>query len=222
MQNKYLILFFLLFSTCESYPQDPEYTKYIQSFKATSADEIYDFGRTVQTSNAMSTEEAVRYVYHGDTSKLHCSQRIINMETEKDEGISRELYLPDKCMKIDQGSYLLIAYTSYQCRAVNETVKIKLILKTMTKNYLAVDSLVVYEGDDYDHEITGLLNPKAGKLVLAGHPDGVDEPQAILYSIDNNMKFKIEAKNKVRRLRDDLNLLIKDLAWQELFGLKDE
>jgi hypothetical protein len=70
---------------------------YIKSFNKIENTQNIDFQRNINSQGKLMTkQEALDYVYSGDTSRLYCIQEIFNMETEKVVGISRVLFLPRK------------------------------------------------------------------------------------------------------------------------------
>src|SRR6218665_1400055 len=146
--------------------QPAEFKKFVDSFKREKKDQILDIGIVVQTSNPMTKREALLYVYQGDTTKLSCNQKIFNMETEIVEGISRSLNLPSKCLRLDMDNYCLIAYTSDDCQNPDETHTFFLNMEIIDKNYKIQDTLIVHKGTEYDWEISGLINPRNGKMFI--------------------------------------------------------
>lgn len=219
---KFLLSIFLL--CCGSLlmisGQTPKQKKYIDSFKEYKSKDILNAGKIVQYQNPMSKEEALTYVYKGDTAKLFCYQKIINMETEKVEGISREIYFPNKCLRIDMGNYFLLAYSSYQCKNPNEALRIMLSLSIVNKQYQIMDNILIYKGTDYGQEFTGLINPNNGKIFLYGDIKGVKRNDAVILKI-NPLKFKFEKTVEADEVEgdiDDLNSTIKVLGWLEVFN----
>jgi hypothetical protein len=143
--------------------------EFIDSFRKSKKEELISFGRLINWDNQMTKQEALDYVYNGDTSRLYCIQKIFNMETEKTEGVSRDIYLPNKSLRIDGENYILIATTSFECQNINEMVKVKLTLSLIDNNYNLKDTMLVYEGNDYDYKISGLLNTSNGKAFITGY-----------------------------------------------------
>jgi hypothetical protein len=212
-------LFIILsINTCNS--QNSDYIKYIDSFKKEErANIILKFGRIVQVNNQMTKEEALAFVYKGDSTKLFCNQNIFNMETEKVEGISRDLYLPNKCIRLDMGNYFLIAYSSYQCNNPNEKLKILLTLSIINKKYEKKDELLVYKRNEYESELTGLLNPINGQIFVIGNINNETAKQAFIYKINNiGMQFEpIKEENNITQNTDDLIQMLDILGWKEIF-----
>ena len=217
---KYLTLFLGCIAILQiSYSQTLSYVEYVNSFKENQAKKILDAGDIVQINNRMTKDEALAFVYKGDTTKLYCNQKIFNMETEKVKGISRELYLPDKCMRIDMGTYILIANNSYKCQNPNELLLIFLTLTIVNKDYQPIDSLSIYKGSDYGPDITGLINPNNGKVFIFGKIKNISGRQAIIYKI-NPESFKFETlieNDNFNGSIDHLNKTLDMLGWSEIF-----
>lgn len=217
---KYLSIFFLFFAVLQtSYAQTPSHLKYINSFKEDQSKKVLNAGDIVQINNRMTKEEALKFVYYGDTAKLFCYQKIFNMETEKVEGISRELYLPDKCMRLDMGNYFLIAYSSYKCENPNEILKVFLTLTIVNKKYQLCDSLLIYKGSDYGPDITSLINPNNGKVFLYGYVKNQSTRQAIILKVNpDSLKFKMLVENdNFNGSIDYLTQTLDILGWTETF-----
>jgi hypothetical protein len=217
--KKTLIILLMIFSLCNILAQSPSYVNYINSFKEDTSSKILFFKKIVDRKNRMTKEEALDFVYNGDTSRLYCYQASFNMETEKVEGSSRDLYLPDKCLKINMPEYTLIGYSSYKCKNPNQPLKFFLNLIIVNKKYQLTDSLIVLESTDFDSDISGLLNPKTEKLFLVGYLKNRPERQAIIYKINSsNLKFEIiKELNEVSDYPDDLMKTLEILGWKELF-----
>lgn len=187
--------------------QPTEFKKFVDSFKKERTDQILDFGRIVQTSNPMTKREALLYVYQGDTIKLYCNHKIFSMETEKVEGISRELFLPSKCLRLDLGGYYLVAYTSYDCQDPDKLPTFLLNMRIIDKNYKIRDSLIVYKEVE-DWEISGLINPGNGKIFIR------TEQQALIYRVNSNLKFEIEKeRSNIKSTTDYLEKDLEMLNW---------
>lgn len=113
--------------SCACYSQVIE-KNYLDSYKKSEKEELVNFNRLVNTGKKMTKEEALYYVYEGDTSRLYCVQKKFNMETEKVEGFTRELFLPNKCLRIDKKDYTIIAITIFECQDIEKILTIKLML----------------------------------------------------------------------------------------------
>lgn len=202
-----------------SHAQNPRYVHFIKSFKEEKSVNILNFAKVVQIKRPMTKEDALRFVYNGDTSKLFCIQKVINMETEKTEGFSRELYLPSKCFRVKLSDCSLIAYSSYLCQNPNELLKVVLNILIIDENYTVKENMIVYKGSDYESEITGLLNPRNGNIFLIGDIMNIGKKQARLYKIGSESKKfeQIKGENNLNGATDDLMELLKSLEWEESF-----
>lgn len=213
-----LSLFIILNVFNWTFGQSSFYAKYIDSFKDYKSKEVINAGFIVQTQDQMTKKEALSFVYHGDTSQLFCKQKIFNMETEKIEGISNELYLPNKCLRIDMGKYFLITYSFFKCQNSNTPLSILLMLTIVSKNYESMDSLIIYKGNDFDSYLTGLINPTNGRIFVYGTLNDQNENHALIYNI-NPSKLKFEKLNEdifVGNI-DNLKEIIEVLGWNDKF-----
>jgi hypothetical protein len=199
--------------------QNSKFIEFIDSFKEESSGKIIDFAKVVQLNRPMDKEDAINFVYNGDTSKLYCVQKIINIETEEIEGFSRELYLPSKCLRIEFDNCFLIAYSSYFCQNPNDLLKVALNISIIDDNYAIKENMIVYIGSDYESEITGLLNPKNGKMFLIGDIQNKGYNQAIIYKLSGSTKTfeKIKEEDNINGATDNLIQLLESLDWKESF-----
>ena len=215
---KRLLFFILLYSciTYNGYSQTLDFKEYINSFKYERTSDIIEFRKISKKGIQMSKEEALAFVYNGDTAKLYCIQKTINMETEEISHVKQFIFLPNKCMKIDMGEYFLIAYTSFEC--FNDLTT-SLFLTIIDKTYRIKDNLLVYRGNDYDSDFHGLLNPLNGNIFLYGNITEASNRQAIIYKInDSNMKFEIIAlENDAFGSFDYLIQTLEKLGLKETF-----
>ena len=108
-------LFAAVFMFCSCTGQ-PTIKTYVLSFPFELKDSVLKSARLIQSNNAMTRQEALKYVYKNDTSRLTCKGVYYNMETEKVTGKWEEVKLPKKCMGIATDSFYLIAFTSYECQ----------------------------------------------------------------------------------------------------------
>ena len=95
MRNRVMMVA-LMIATHLGYSQ--EYTlDYIQSFDRIGSGQEIDFQWLYYNrGKPMTVQEALDYVYNGDTSRLYCIYKVFNMETEKVISTYRELTLPEK------------------------------------------------------------------------------------------------------------------------------
>lgn len=211
----FLIVTMASYFNCYSQIYEKEY---VDSFNKNSGQEIISFGKLINMGEKMTVHEALEYVYKGDTSKLYCVQKIFNMETEKVSGVSRELFLPNKCLQIDLNNCILIANTSFDCQDVNKLSKVELILSLIDKDYRLTDTLIVYEGNDYDYDFSGLINTINGKIFITGFEKTIGR-YAKLYAINQeSLEFEIiKEKNNAEINSENWEKEIEKLGWKEDF-----
>lgn len=200
--------------------QPSAYSEFINSFPEVNSNIIMKLGVVVGTGPRMTAQESLAYVYENDSTKLFCRQKIFNMETEKVEGISTELYLPQKCLQIKTSKFILIGYSAFECQDPDKNIKQFLILNIIdTSNFQVTDSLLVYIGNDHDWYITGLINPRNNKIFIVEQLGAkVFDAQAFIYRISEDLKFEVEKQLKgIKKMPDDLQKGIELLGWQEAF-----
>lgn len=207
-------LFLSYTAYCQIYNKD-----YINSFKENNSKNYLNFGTIIQQGVKMTKNEALDYVYNGDTNKLYCVSKIFNMETEKIETISRELILPKKNLRINFKDFYILANTSFDCNDKNLLIKVFLTLSIIGKDFKLKDKLIVYIGNEYDYTLTGLLNPNTGKVFLIGDIQNIGSKQAYIYGINNEtLKFElIKEDNNIIGATDNLVKLLEFLGWEETF-----
>jgi hypothetical protein len=200
--------------------QSPGYINFVKSFREEDAKDILQFSEVVQSTDMpMTKEEALRFVYSGDTSKLYCQQKIFNMETEVVSGISTELYLPIKSLKMSMGNYTLIAFSEYSCENPDELLKVILTLVLVDNTYQVRDTMVAYLGSDYDIETTGLFNPvKANVLIVNTNQTSVGIEAFVYHINEKTLKFEVIKENlDVNGTSDNLVDLVERLGWEGFF-----
>jgi len=165
----------------------------------------------------MEVEEALSYVYEGDSSRLYCEQAIFNMENEKISGYERELFLPSKCFKIELAHCTILAYTLYDCQNVRNLIGQKMILCIIDKENVFQDSIVAYLGDDYEDDITGLINCKNGKVFVRGV--GIDDLYVRMYNVNpKTLKYEIIKEQYSKSFgTSNLKKILLRLCWTEEF-----
>ncbi|MEP2667735.1 MAG: hypothetical protein ABJH04_02000 [Cyclobacteriaceae bacterium] len=142
------------------------------------------------------------------------------METEKVEGISTELYLPQKCLLIETRKFIIIGYSSFECEDPNKFLKQFLTLNIIDASSLQItDSLLVYKGNDYGWEITGLLNLKNNKIfVLNEFGKRISNARGLIYKINEDLKFEVVMEQSgIENMTNDLEEDLKLLGWEEAF-----
>jgi hypothetical protein len=210
---RYSSVIVILLTICsQACSQDSTDDHFVESFAALPNDESLEFALAAQNGKLMTRDEALKYVYSNDTSRLYCVERIINMDAETDSRIARNLYMPEKCFAIKNNGYTAIAYTSYDCKDQHQLPKKLLTLKTI-REAKVIDSLIVYSATEYGAQVNGLINPKSGKIFLVGTVASQRPSEALLYSINAKGNFQIiEVKPNVR-IRDNLDKLLTELDW---------
>jgi hypothetical protein len=212
-------LFTILLATTffQGCSQGAPYDLFVNSFTEIDEDKVAKFSVIVQTKNPMTMSEASLYVYHNDTSRLYCIQKIINMETEKVIRINRELYLPDKSLLLKGNGFTLIGYSSYECQNPNALFKNFLTLKTLTSDNREADTLLAYIGTETDFILTGMINPRQNKIFILGHINDPQRSDAVLYEIDSNARFKkIDEKLNIK-LTDNFFKAADACGWGNFF-----
>ena len=196
----------------QMYSQSEKFERFINSFSVVNNERIMDFGRIAYTRNSMSKQEAIDFVYNGDSTKLYCKGLIINLETEEIVGEITNLFLPDKSFKINTEQYFLIGYTSLECLSPLPN-ELRLNIMIVNKDYKIQDSMVVYKGNDYDWDIKSIFNPVTKKIFLVRNKD------ACLYNINPaTMKFElIKEQNGITGSTDNLEMVLEQINWKEEF-----
>lgn len=142
------------------------------------------------------------------------------METEEKGAFTMELYLPQKCMKLTAPNFILIGYSTFECKDPNQLLEMFLTLKIIDSKTLRVaDSLVVYRGTEYDWRMTGLINPENNKIfTIERLGERVFNAQAHIYRINDALKFEIKKQQKgIKQWSDDHEKGLETLGWKEMF-----
>jgi AAA+ ATPase superfamily predicted ATPase len=215
-----------------------EFIDFVNSFDKEKTNEILDFGYVVKKNKPMTKEEALEFVYRSDdTTKLYCEEKIFSMETEEIFGTFMETYFPNKCLRIDMADYFLIVYSSYQCAdpmGPQDLSSNFLHVLILDMGFNVRDSMIVYLGDGYGNSIiTGLLNPVNSKIFLIQPFQNIFnktmleinririiEKHAIIYIVDENLKFKVEREDDIVPRGNDLMKVLEKLGWKDLFLAK--
>jgi hypothetical protein len=193
--------------------QNVKFIEFINSFEEEKSDEVLNFAKIIQKTKPMTKNEALSFVYQTeDTIALYCAVKSFSLETEEVFGIDTSLYLPDKYFKIERENYFLICYSSYKCNNHYELATFFSHLLIVDKNYNITDKLLVYEEKGDWNYISGLLNPKNGKIFVSGRK------KSTMYIIDeNNLTFKVKKEsNEIKDIEYSPHAL-KDLDWEEYF-----
>lgn len=208
-----LIFSAALLMMCGSKVQQTPIARFIETFKTQPPSGIINFGTVIQDGDRMTKSEALKFLYYGDTLRLFCEEKIIDMENERNFAIVRNLYLPKKNFKVVTEKYNLIATTEYECKDVLHPMWLQLSLKIFDRNNRIKDSLVVQRSNDYDYQTTSIMNLDNNKIFLVQTRD--DAHHIFLYSIDNEqLVFKKEKEqNNCLVVVDDLQITLKKVAW---------
>lgn len=211
----------LIFSACSANTQDRGgFQKFLNSFKETSKDRLGNFGIFLNEGENMTVEQALEFVYHNDSSRLYCHFQEFNMETEERGEFTTELYLPQKCLKLTTSEYILIGYSTFECQDPSKLLKMSLTLKILdSKKGHITDSLVVYCGNEYDWQMTGLISPLSNKIFTIERLGEKEfNGEAFIYKINDALKFEIEKQQKdIKKMTDDLVKGLELLGWREAF-----
>lgn len=201
--------------------------EYVKSFPQMTRGNLIKFHFDFQKDKRMTREEALKFVYNGDTTQLVCVREEYNMMTEKLLGISREERMPYKCMFLDMGDYLLIVNSSFDCHDPKKPQVAYLTLTVVNKEFKPTDALIVRR-EKYDMpEVLGELNSKNGMIFLVGflktkdvNPSDRTVPvHAAMLMVDKrSLKFKLlKESSGIKGNYTDFPKTLKSLGWEEMF-----
>lgn len=209
----------IFYSGCS---QKSPYQKFVDSFMTKSSNELIDFRATFYKGDEISKGDAIEFVYDNDSSKLYCKEEIFNMETEKVEGYSTNLYLPKKLFKIKTNDYIIIAYSKHVCPnlKMHDVTEARVLLKILNQKYEAMDTLTVFR-EKYDFLRRSILNPNTSKIFLISSEETGVGMEAFLIRINQKtLKFEIEKSQKnAQNMSDNLEKNIEILGWSEAFRI---
>lgn len=190
---------------------------FIESYKIENTHRVLRFADVIHNGQVMTESEALQFVYYGDTSRLFCQEKVINMENERDFRIARSKHLPKKNFRLITDSYTLTASTQYECKGLSDFIWQILTLKIMTRDNLVVDSLLVYKANDYDYEVTGTMNTENQKIFLSKIRGNTHD--LFLYKIDGKTLRFIEEGSiqNQSNVDDDLSKTLKAVGWLDRF-----
>jgi hypothetical protein len=190
--------------------QDNSWRQFVNSFfLERSKSNFINLGGIDGRGNSMTKTEALKYVYDGDSARLHCEDIIFDMETETVLGTEIRLNLPRKCLRLETDNFILIGYAYNDCK--NYFLKVLIL----NKEYQITDSMMVCKGDDYGYDRYGLFNPSNAKLIMF---DAFDNRTSRLYRVNEKLKFElIKEQNSLNFPVDDLNRVLDRLGWKEEF-----
>ncbi|HPS05531.1 MAG TPA: hypothetical protein PLE97_09305, partial [Tenuifilaceae bacterium] len=166
----------------------------------------------------MTVQEALDYVYNGDTSRLHCIYEIFNMETEKVIGTARELFLPKKYFLVELDSCYLVANSSFLCENEYGLMEVSLILHVIGKDLELKSSLEVYRGNEYDDYLMGMINTANGRIFLTSFEKKSGSDAKLLKMNQESLRYEvIKEKKPVEMHSDNWKRELEKLGWYEDF-----
>lgn len=217
MRPTLLIILFVC-TMCSGKSQHEPYKDFVNSFKEVDDNRILKFADLAYSGKAMTKEEAAKFVYNNDSSRLYCESDIFNMEEEKVLGRVREMYLPSKCLKVEKSNYIILGYSSFECSSEDNFIFYLMHLLTIDKSYNVIDSLTVYKENEYNSFVEGLFNVRKSTIYLRGETSDGLALKAELIHINNNGMFDVVEKQIPFSIKSvDLKKQLEDLDWVELF-----
>ena len=217
MRNRVMMVA-LMIATHLGYSQ--EYSMdYIQSFDRIGSGQEIDFQWLYYNrGKPMTVQEALDYVYNGDTSRLHCIYEIFNMETEKVIGTARELFLPKKYFLVELDSCYLVANSSFLCENEYGLMEVSLILHVIGKDLELKSSLEVYRGNEYDDYLMGMINTANGRIFLTSFEKKSGSDAKLLEMNQESLRYEvIKEKKPVEMHSDNWKRELEKLGWYEDF-----
>jgi hypothetical protein len=214
-----LIFNLLCLSGC-SQERESTFELFVNSFDTMDANEVIEFRSVFYKAEEMSKDDAIKYIYNNDSTKLYCKEEIFNMETEKVEGYSTNIFLPKKLLKLRTADYILISYSTQICPdlSVHDVTEAVVILKILNLKYQIMDSIIVYK-EKYDYSTRAILNPKTGKLFLISSDTTRSHLEASLIRINpKTLKFEIMISPVMLQPSYDNPLKeVERLGWNDQF-----
>jgi len=217
MRNRVLLVA-LMIATHLGYSQ--EYSMdYIQSFdRIGSGQEISFRWLNHNRGKPMTVQEALDYVYNGDTSRLYCIYKVFNMETEKVISTYRELTLPEKYFLVELDSCYLVASSSVLCENKYGLIEESIILHVIGKDLELKSSLEVYRGTEYDSDIMGMINTANGRIFLTSFEKKSGRDAKLLEMNQESLRYEvIREKKPVEMHSDNWKRELEKLGWYEDF-----
>lgn len=204
------------------------YEDYIRSFTKVERVSALDFERVIQNQNRMTKEEAIKFVYNGDTSRIVCVSQNFNMITEQKGALVRSIRLPSKCLLLDMGDYFLVGFSSFDCQDPSKTQVVYLNLAVLSKTFKVMDRLIAYRETYEFPDILGRINSKNGLIFLTGYLktkvlDPSDPSRKVFGQIlkvdKRSLKFElIKESSEMKGNYTNLSKSLKSLGWEELFN----
>lgn len=192
---------------------------FIKDFPLYSDTKVINF-EAVFGQKKMQTDWAISIVYDGDSSRLFCKEKIVNLENEREYSISRELYLPELCFRLKIPNGHLVAYTSYECQDVNKPLYRKLHLLSV-QGLKETDILVGQVSDEFDNLLTGLLNPATLKIFIVGILDSKKKTKTAQILSVKDGRFIIDKEQAdIAISLDGTEKYLQYLGWSSYFNLQ--
>ncbi len=191
---------------------------FILSFPYEFKDTLIEAPILMFKKNPMTDEEALQFVYNNDTSRLYCKGVYFDQIEEKETGQWCEKKLPNKCLGINADSFYIVAYTSYDCQDPKAQHWDYLHFVIYDKNFHLKDDLLLYQGDEYDYKITGLLNVKSIKFLRYYYDDYFKERVFQIIRVNRKtLKFETikELRSKASISTDDMINAMESLKLNE-------
>lgn len=210
----------LLIIAIFGHAQTPSFKKYLNSYKVDTKNQIKSLDEISSIENKMTLNEALEFVYDHDSSRLYCSEEIVDLMTEKVSGVSRNLYLPEKCILYQNEKYFLMAYRSYLCQNPKDCFKVYLTFAIISRDYKPMDKLEILLNSCDAPEIMGLLNPSKGLLFLIGFLKSRSSIDASIVGV-NKSTLKFVVLKKSENIKGDFSnytKTIKNLGWENVFN----
>ena len=210
----------LMIATHLGYSQ--EYSlDYIQSFDRIGSGQEINFQwliSDIYRGKPMTVQEALDYVYNGDTLRLHCIYEIFNMETEKVTGTVRELFLPKKYFLVELDSCYLVASSSFLCENKYGLIEESLILHVIGKDLELKSSLEVCRDNGYYSDLTGMINTTNGRIFLTSFEKKSGSDAKLLKMNQESLRYEvIKEKKPVEMHSDNWKRELEKLGWYEYF-----
>lgn len=217
--TRLLILTLIIALNCTQ--NEDKFHRFIRSFPSTQ-DELIYFPKISQLTNPMTKSESIDFVYSGDSSRIFCTERIFNLETEKDEGEITSKRFPNKCFSKDFSEYSLFSYSYFTCKSKFDLVDISVVLVTLDNDLKPIDTLTAYNGNDYFERVTGVMNVGTEKIFLLASVDEKSPFTASIISVDPKSKKFVTLKHldNVKVDTDDYLKLMEKMDWIQLFNAK--
>lgn len=192
---------------------------YINSFPLIKRD-IIQTSQIISEGKEMSKDEALKFIYNGDTNKLYCIEEEYDMITEKVQNRYVVEKIPEKCGKIVLDSIILVFYTTYNCQEPRSLYWQNLYLSIYDQDFRLKENFLIHRESEYDVEVSGLLNIKTRKFFRYFYNSNSKTKDFQLYSILDVAPYLYKGKSQTLMIStDNLFKTIKEIGWEEEFGL---